>query len=212
MALDPAHSAALDLPIIRPIRFAFLDFADEPMYLTDCPYSVTFSDTGDEDLDGHTYSPIDNQPISVSDVQQNASGADTVTFTLSGLIGIDSEIMNTIGDLSQWRGRVVRLWRAMFDGNFAMYGRPDPYFTGYMSVPSFGFGKNNSMIQLSAESYLASITQASNRSYLSQQEFDSGDLSAEASIAIANGTDTNNLGSSTAGLNIPSGGIWEAFR
>ncbi|TZG25574.1 hypothetical protein [Sphingomonas montanisoli] len=212
MSLDPAHSAALDQPVIRPFRFALLDFADGPMRLTDFPYGVTFSGTGDEDLDGHAYSPVDNQPINVSDVQMNERGAETVTFTLSGLISLDSEIMNVIGDVTKWRGRVVRLWRAMFSPTLAMYGRPDPYFTGYMSVPSFTFGRESSTISLSAETYLASLTQASGRSYLSQAEFDSGDLSAEASVAIANGTETNNLAASVMGLNLPTGGLWNAFQ
>lgn len=211
-SLDPDHSAALDAPVIRPIRFAFLDFADEPMRLTDCPYAVSFSGADDEDLDGFIYSPIDNQPIGVSDVQQNERGADTVTFTLSGIITEDSDLMTQLGNLSLWRGRVVRLWRAMFDDDFNMIGRPDPYFTGYMSVPIFHFARAGSTIQLNAESYLASLTQASNRSYLSQTEFDSGDLSAEAAIAIANGTDSSSLTSQSLGISAPNGGLYEAFR
>jgi hypothetical protein len=201
--LDPDHSAALDLPVIRPFRFALIDFGDEPMRLTDCPYGVAFSDTGDEDLDGHTYSPIDNQPIGVSDVQLNERGADTVTFTLSAIIVNDSEIMTEFGNLANYRGRVVRLWRAMFNDSFQMYGRPDAYFTGYMNVPTYHFAKDGSVIQLTAESYLASLTQASNRTYLSQAEFDSGDHSAEAAIAIANGTDASNLTTAALGIATP---------
>lgn len=192
-ALDPAHSAALDEPIIRPARVALIDFAGDPLRLTEAPYSLTFGGTGDEDLDGFTFAAIDNNPISVSDVVQNDSGADTVTLTLSGIIGLDSDIMNTIGNQALWRGRVLRLWRIVLDPDMQMIGYPDPYFTGYLSTPTFLFSAEGSTISVTAETYLASLTAASNRTYLSQGEYDSGDKSAEAAIAIANGIEGNAL-------------------
>ena len=192
-ALDDAHSAALDLPVIRPIRCALVDFVDDPMRLTDSPYPLSFSDTDDEDLDGFTFSPINNDPINVSDVTQNERGADTVTITLSGIIGLDSDTMNIIGDQSLWRGRVLRLWRLVFNESLQMIGYPDPYFTGYLSMPSFLFAADGSTISVTAISYTASLVGASNRTYLSQAEYDVGDLSAEASIAIANGIEGSAL-------------------
>ena len=192
-ALDPAHSAALNEAVIRPVRCALIDFADEPLRLTNAPYPLAFSGTDDEDLDGFTYAAFRNNPVNVSDVTQNERGADQVSISLSGIIGIDSDIMNVIGDLSLWRGRVLRLWRLLFDANLQMIGYPDPYFTGYLSMPTFQFAATGSTISVTAVSYLASLVGASNRTYLSQSEYDSGDLSAEAAIAIANGIEGNAL-------------------
>lgn len=214
MALDTAHSAALDGPVIYPVRFALLDFDGDPLRMTEAPYAVTFGGTGDEDLDGFTFTPLNMQPISVSDVKQNESGADTVTFTLSGINSDpdDLDVMNIIGDRALWQGRLVRLWRAVFSADGAMIGYPDPYFTGYLNVPSFGLTRAGSTIQITAESYLASLTAASNRSYLSQAEYDSGDLSAEASIAIANGIEGRGLTPSIILPDVPWGNLWGNIR
>lgn len=194
MPLNPDFPAdELDEPIIRPVRFAFIDFDGEPLRLTDAPYAVTFAGTGDEDLDGFTFAPFGNQPLSVSEVQQNERGAESVIFKLSAINtdADDLNIMNVLGDLPAWRGRVARLWRALIGPDLVMIGYPDAYFTGYLSTPTFEFAAAGSTIQVSAETYLASLTNPTNRSYLSQSDYDSGDLSAEASIAVANGIEGN---------------------
>jgi hypothetical protein len=54
------------------------------------------------------------------------------------------------------------------------------------------------------ESYLAALTSASNRTYLDQERYDAGDLSARAAIAIANGS--NKLRSPWDGITTPYGG------
>lgn len=203
MPLDVGFPAdELDEEIIRLVRFAYIDFDDEPLRLTDAPYAVTFAGTGDEDLDGFTFTPIGGQPLSIGDVQQNERGAESVTFTLSGLNADadDLEIMNDLGDLAQWRGRTARLWRAVVAPDVTMIGYPDAYFTGYLSVPAFEFAARGSTIAITAETYLATLTTASNRTYLSQSDFDSGDLSPEASIAIANGIEGNALIGANAGF------------
>ena len=55
-------------------------------------------------------------------------------------------------------------------------------------------------ITLTMESWLSFMTQASNRTWLAQTEYDPDDLSAEASIAIFNGTKGNALVSSSPGV------------
>jgi hypothetical protein len=60
------------------------------------------------------------------------------------------------------------------------------------------------VIEVSIETYLASIAPASNRTYLDQAHFDSGDESAKASIAIANGVSGSNPGISGGGGGAPS--------
>lgn len=185
---DLAAQAALAERVRRPVTFCFLDIAGEPVRVTDAPYSFTFSDTGDEDLDGFTFEAVDARVVSVGDVKAKEGGTDTLTLTLSGLAGIDGETMNAIGNRSNYQGRDARLWKAMLDPvQLTRVGAIWPYYTGYMAVPKISGDQTSQTISLEIETYLAFFGQASNRTYLDQASFDPGDLSAELAIAIANG-------------------------
>ena len=184
---DTAAAAALAAHVRRPVNIAFLDLAGEPIRVTDAPYSMTFTGTGDEDLDGHTFTALDPSVVSVGKVRAKEGGADTVTLTLSGLAGIDDEVMTQIGDKAAWAGRDARLWKAMLDPvTFGRIGAIWCYHTGYMSVPKITGDRSSQVIALDVESYLGFFAQASQRTYLDQASFDPGDLSAELAIAIAN--------------------------
>ncbi len=185
---DAAAAAALAARVRRPVTFCFLDIAEEPIRVTDAPYSFAFSDTGDDDLDGFTFEAVNPRVVSVATVKAKESGTDTVTLTLSGLAGVDGELMNTIGNKANWQGRDARLWKAMLDPvTFTRIGAIWSYYTGYMSVPRIVGDKSSQTISLELESDLAFFGQASNRTYLDQRSFDPGDRSAELAIAIANG-------------------------
>lgn len=185
---DSAAQAALAADVRRPVTFAWLDLKGEPIRVTNGPYSVTFAGTGDPDLDGFTFTAIDPRVVSVGMVKAKEGGTDTLTLQLSGLAGVDDELMTQIGDRSNWAGRDCRLWRAMLDPqNLTRIGNLWSYYTGYMSVPKITGDRQNQVINLSVESYLAFFGQASNRTYLDQQSYDPADQSAALSIAIANG-------------------------
>lgn len=185
---DAAAAAALAERVRRPVTFCFLDIAEEPIRVTDAPYSFTFSGTGDPDLDGYTFAAVDPRVVSVAAVKAKESGTDTVTLTLSGLAGVDGELMNTIGNKANWQGRDGRLWKAMLDPvTFTRIGAIWSYYTGYMNVPKIVGDQTSQTIALDLESYLAFFGQASNRTYLDQQLYDPGDFSAELAVAIANG-------------------------
>ena len=185
---DLAAQAALAERVRRPVTFCFLDIAGEPVRVTDAPYSFTFADTGDEDLDGFMFEAVDARVVSVGDVKAKEGGTDTLTLTLSGLAGIDGETMNSIGNRSNYQGRDARLWKAMLDPvELTRIGAIWPYYTGYMAVPKISGDQTSQTISLEIETYLAFFGQASNRTYLDQASFDPGDLSAELAIAIANG-------------------------
>ena len=62
------------------------------------------------------------------------------------------------------------------------------FYTGYMTVPKLVGDSNGQTIALTIENYLNYMSAASNRSYLNQSAYDPGDKSAEAAIAVANGT------------------------
>ena len=60
-----------------------------------------------------------------------------------------------------------------------------------MTALDFAGDENGGIIRVTIETYLAAFGQASNRTYLDQERYDPDDLSARASIAIANGLTQN---------------------
>jgi hypothetical protein len=185
---DAAAAAALASDTRRPVTFCFLDIAGEPVRVTDAPYSFTFAGTGDEDLDGHTFEAVDPRVVSVGVVKAREGGSDTLTLELSGLPGIDAELLGQISLRSNWQGRDARLWKAMLDPvQLTRVGAIWSYYTGYMAVPKITGDATSQTISLDVETYLAFFGQASNRTYLDQQLYDPGDTSAALAIAIANG-------------------------
>ena len=204
--LDAMHAAALDQQKIRPRYFAYLDINGDPIRVTTLAFSPQFApgQTGDEDLDGFTFDAVDPRFIGVSDIKMKEGGGDTVSVTLSGILGVDDELMRLIGNKANWQGRSFRLWRVMVDENEQPIGGYFAYFTGYMTVPKIVGDRTSQTIVLDVETYLAFISAASNRSYLNQSDYDPDDHSAEASIAVANGT-------SGAALTGAGGGISAAM-
>jgi hypothetical protein len=185
---DADAVAALGTSVRFPITFVFLDLLGEPLYVTNGPYPVTFSGTGDPDLDGNTFQPLDPRFVSVGTVKAQEGGTDTLTLQLSGLAVVDTDTMNEIGDKAKFQGRDCRLWRALLDPtSLQRIGAVWSYYTGYMSTPKITGDKDSQTISLEVETYLAFFQQASNRTYLDQQSYDPGDLSASLAIAIANG-------------------------
>lgn len=185
---DGSANVALAADVRRPVTFCFLDLAGGPIRVTNAPYNFTFSGTGDEDLDGYTYTAVDPRVVSVGPVKAKEGGSDTLSLELSGLAGVDDELMTELGDRANYVGRDCRLWRAMLDPvDLTRLGGLWSYYTGYMSVPKIVGDRTSQTIRLDVESYLAFFGRASNRTYLDQSSYDPGDHSAELAIAIANG-------------------------
>ncbi|WP_231958669.1 hypothetical protein [Altererythrobacter sp. B11] len=165
-----------------------MDLAHEQLRVTNAPYSMEFAGTGDEDLDGHLFDAVDARFVSVSPIKVALDGTDTVTLRLSGLAGVDDELMTEIGNKANFQGRDCRIWQAMLDpDNFARIGAIWTLMTGYMNVPKILGDQQSQIIELEVESYLGFMKRASGRTYLEQQNFDPGDRSGELAIAIANG-------------------------
>ena len=170
----------------RPIFFAFLDFDGDPVRVTTAGYSVAFSGTGDPDLDGKTYSALDPRFIDVGEVGYREGGSETLTCSLSGILGLDSDTLSLIGDRSKWQGRPARLWVLLKDEAGTQQGAVAPYYSGYMSEVEILPAPDEQTIRLRIEHYLAALNTASNRTYLSQSRFDAADQSAKASTGAAN--------------------------
>lgn len=190
---DAAASAALDEAIIRPVWFAYLDIAGDPIRACTAARSITFTGTGDPDVDGLPFDAINPDVVEIGAVRVKANGAEPVTAKLSGIAAIDDDTLALIGDKTNWQGRTARLWRIIRNEAGVQVGALQHYYTGYMVALSVTGTPQSQTINLTIESYLAAYSQPSNRTYLDQQEFDPGDLSAKAAIAITNGTSGNPL-------------------
>lgn len=180
--------AALSSPVLLPCYVGWLDFVGDPVRVTTAPYAVTFSGTGDADLDSFTFDAIDPQLVAVSDVHHQDRGSDTVTASLSGLVGPDTALLNILGNTANWRGRAAALWLMLYDTSFNRVGNVWRYYTGRMVAAPMKGSPESQTVVIQIESYLANLNEASNRTYLDQASFDPGDFSADAAIAIANGT------------------------
>ncbi|WP_295560632.1 hypothetical protein [uncultured Sphingomonas sp.] len=194
---DAAASAALDGQVIRPVFFCYLDIVGDPLRACTAGKSIAFEQTGDADLDGFTFDGIDPTVVDVGPVRSKDGGADAVTAKLSGIVVLDADLLNTIGNRANWQGRTARLWRMIRDENRQQRGAVQHYYTGWMTALDVAGEPGNQTINLTIQSYLAAYSQASGRTYLDQASFDPGDLSAKAAIAIANGVSGSPLVSNT---------------
>lgn len=196
---DEQASAQLDREVIRPAWFAFLDFANEPIRANTSGRDVTLTGTGDDDLDDFKFEGLRGDLVDISPVKFGEGGTDTVTVTLSAMIDLDSDMLSEIGDNSNWQGRVARLWRIIRNENNVQQGAIQHFYTGYMIDISIQSSPQQQIIKLSIEGFISAHSRASNRTYLDQEKYDSGDLSAQAAIAIANGTSGNPIINNTDG-------------
>lgn len=184
---DGAAQAAIEQDVRREVNFVWLDIAGEEIRVTDAPYSITLSDTGDEELDG-TFDAVASEFVSIGPVKAKEGGGDTFTMTLSGLASVDDETMTMIGDKARWQGRDCRTWKGMLDlETLELVGVVWAEHTAVMSVPKVVGDQSSQTIVLEAESYTTFFTQPAGRTYLDQQRYDPGDRSGELAIAIANG-------------------------
>lgn len=206
MGIDATASAALDATVIKPVFLGFIDFLNEPMRVNTSGADMAFTGTGEPDIDGFTFYGLRANVVDIGSVANTAGGTDSLQIKLSGLPALDSDVLAEIEDPANWRSREIRLWRIIRNAANVQQGGIQHYYTGYMTNLKMPVSDKSQTIEVTVESYLAAYAAASNRSYLDQEKYDSGDLSARAAIAIAN----NASGGSPAGNvftpSLPGGG------
>jgi len=184
--VDATTQAALEATVVNWRVLIYADFVGDVLRGTSGLYNKTISGSGDSELDG-TYEGFNHDLINVSPVKHNETGSDTVAISMSGLLVNNADFLAIIGDKSKWQGRIAILWFYCVDQNESQVGSVIPYYTGYMNEVSISGSADSQTVTLTIENYLASIAGAQNKTYLIQNIFDAGDLSAETSIAAANG-------------------------
>ena len=201
--VDATTQGALEATVLYWRMLLWADFDGDPLRATSGLYDRTISGSGDAELDGF-YDSYDHNLISVGPVKHNETGSDTVTVTMSGLL-LNADLLNMIGDRTKWQGRSARLWFYCADENETQVGSIIPYYTGYMNDVVIAGSPSEQRITLTIENYLATLSGAPSQTYMMQNLFDAGDLSANATLGAANG-----IGSGSGVSNAVGGGasIW----
>jgi hypothetical protein len=184
--VDASAKAALGNQVLQPIYFLFADFVGSPARATTAERDWPFTGTGDADLDGFTYQAFGGGVLDCSDVINSESGSDTVTVTLSGILGIDTATLNLLGDRTKWFRRALRLWMMVRDENGGQQGAIIPFKSGWMTDIRIVPAPDSQTIEVDVETWRVLWGDASRRSYASQADYDSGDQSAAATIAAIN--------------------------
>lgn len=189
--VDATTQTALEGSVLNWRMLIYADIDGDVLRATSGLYDKVISGSGDTELDG-TYESYDHNLIEVGAVRHNESGSDTVAVSLGGLLinppdVEENDFLNIIGDRTRWQGRAARLWFYCVDENETQVGSIIPYYTGYMNDVTINGSPQSQTVTLTIENYLATLAGAQNKTYLMQSMFDAGDLSANASIAAANG-------------------------
>lgn len=184
---DSTAAAALEAEVIKPVFFAWLDIVGDVVRANSSGHDITPTATGDDDLDDNLFIGIGAGFVDISSIKVSDQGTESVSAQLSGIQELDEDTLNTLGDPANWQGRIARLWRVIRNASNVQQGGFQPYYTGYMTSLEVGGDDSGQTITVTIETYLAAFSAAPNRTYLDQERYDSGDLSARAAIAIANG-------------------------
>ncbi len=207
--VDATTQAALEAPVLQWRVLLYADFEGDVLRATSGIYDKVISGTGDAELDG-SYLSLDHNLIEIGPVKHNESGSDSVQVSLNGILAATefvqerdedviferdgdpirirgSSLLSILGDVTRWQGRTARLWFYIVDDNENQIGSIIPYYTGYMDDITISGSPASQRITLTIENYLLTLTGASNKNYLSQNQFDPGDNSAAATISAANG-------------------------
>lgn len=184
---DSTAAAALNEQVIRPVWMAFLDFDNEPTRVNTSGASIAFSATGNPDLDGFTFDGISGDVVDIGPVSSGESGTESITATLSGLDGLDADMLAEIEDATHWQGRTFQLWRIIRNAANVQQGGVQHFYTGYMTDLEVMGSPEGQSIRVTVEGYVSAFSAPSYRSYLDQTRYDPDDQSARAAIAIANG-------------------------
>lgn len=197
--------------IIRPVRFIFMDYLGDPIRCNDSGMDITISGQSSPNLNG-TYLGLNTRFANMSNIQIGDGGSQPVSVWLSGIKTLDDATLDLMGDESKWKGRLVRIWRIVWDQAGTGQGSYQHLYTGYMVNHMLKGSSKEQMIEVTIESYLAAFSQPSNRTYLMSRYFDAGDASGEVLLSAANGSEAvpgmlgGGGGSSGPGSGDPMGG------
>ncbi|MDT7935208.1 MAG: hypothetical protein RQ833_11500 [Sphingomonadaceae bacterium] len=165
----------------------YLAFASAPVRIAMGPMEVKTPAglSGDDDLDSQSWMLGNSRVLSVGAVEQGASGSDSWTVTLSA-IPTEAENVAAIDNVAEYAGRLARCWLVILNNSGTAIAWQH-VATGYMSQVIADVSPEGMIATLTIENYTALFAAAPARTYLSQADFDPGDLSAAATLSMGQG-------------------------
>jgi len=170
-----------------------LDFASETACIWTGANAITVAGSGDSLLDDMTFDSVAaGNAVSIGD---NAFGGDgSEAFQMSVAIPTSPPAALAAAQVypNEYRGRQATVWRGLLirDASNAL---AQPVWTfrrvrsGAMDKVSISNDGTTHTFTLTIESHAASVSQATNASYLDQPRFDPEDTSQAYAVSIANG-------------------------
>jgi hypothetical protein len=183
--IDPIAKAALDKHK-DPVYMAFIDFVNEPQRVNTSGRNLTFTGTGFPEVDGFEFDGLRSNVLNIGEIQNTATGSQSLKITLSGLTGLDDDMLEEIYDRANYQGRIIKIWRIIYDTTGTKQGGLQAPYTGRITSISLPTSPTSMTIEVTVEGYLASLSPASNRTYKDQEYYDAGDFSGRTVIGAAN--------------------------
>lgn len=205
--LDPTASAALDAQVIKPVFLVYLDFVGGAVRANTSGADLTPSGTPYPEMNGQNFLGIAANLLDVSPVSYAPGGSKSVSITLSGIPEVDEATLDLLDDPDNWRARDAMIWRVIRNAANVQQGAYHRYYTGKMTQVRHKGSVQEQTLTVTVESYLAALSEPSNRTYLDQERYDPGDFSARASIAVANGKLSGAVGEPGGASSYGAGGL-----
>lgn len=153
--MTPEAALAIQQPIIRPVTLVFLDFPDEPIYVSSHTAPISF--------DGNIFLGVGDLGT-VTAVEETASlKASKVDLTLSGIPRVDEQgtvLFSAIQTVlsKQYQGRPVKIWQAfMSTTTWQLIADPVLVWIGRMDTPQITASQSTLSVQLTAEHELTDM-------------------------------------------------------
>lgn len=196
---------------ITTVILARLDLASGPVGLWTGSDEISITGSGDTSLDGMTFSSMAHGvTVEISDNTFSYSGSDALTMTVAVPASPSAEMAALEAFPSEYQGRDATFWRGLLIKNpLTPLAAPQWVFkrvrSGAMDKIEIRNDGSSHTISLTIESHSASISLATNATYMDQTKFDPNDRSQVFVPGLANGGMAPTNGSATSGYSYTPG-------
>lgn len=192
--LSSAWVDALEAAGIRTHWLVRLDFRGETALVWTGPEPLGVMDTGDVELDGRVFQPLDpGIPISLGESSFSYQGSQPLTLACAIKAQPDETLAHAAVDRDEYQGRMAFVWRAL------LIAPPGPGVPPTWAFRQLRVGSMDEVIvrnsgaggehtfSLTIGGHATLMSQASQASWLDQRRFDSADSSQDYAVSIQNG-------------------------
>lgn len=188
--------------------YAWLNFADDPLYAWTGTHDVTFgaSETGDPLMDGQTFLAV-GALAQIGKINDTLDGANPISLTLQAVDPSESVYEELIANEKAWQRRRAVLWYAPVTIGQQAIVAPVRVRTGYMdNLRLIHSNERTAYITIDIEGHAALAQQASETRYIEQSEINPNDISQSWIHDLANKEPILGVGQNVASGGGGSGG------